>query len=532
MSEKTKKTVCPQCGAEVDVNEKKDFKKILDTVRGLLEDEEVDSIETLEQDAMADAPLASSPDASVSVAKPSLREQIKNVFGNRLINRLVVFLLAVCMLALSFAPFVRYEVATSDDVVYRMSYSGADNVQISLYSMFMGGPAKLDTSTYEQALRQMTDPEDKVTLLKQMMTVASVYSQKGTHITSMLASLLFVVYVLFCVIFVVVAGVNLAVEFFTAKKNRRRIKKCASDGLLCFLLCLLPALCFLMLQSCELCTGVGVLSFVTPMGARLSWGAIISLVLAILGGIFVCASHSLGVLRVNRRYFDRARIKHMLTIVLIVLVLLSTLMPCLQVQMIDVSRGKELSLGMNFWEIREMTSNEWMAIRKAPTKVNQEYITTLVATSELSEHAGKTFCNTLLITSDAMMIYTLYVFVEIVSLLTLFFGGMWLFAVMRRGFFGKKRLRMLNLFKVLTMICVCLNFIFTLIIKNALDACLRGNLLYMVRFGIGKGMILMFVCALLAVILRLREKRAVQYVDEEYDNADVSYAPYVRSAKR
>jgi len=532
MSEKTKKTVCPQCGAEVDVPETKDFKKILDTVRGMLEDEEVDSLETLEQDAVEDAQLASSPDARVSTAKPSLREQIKNVFGNRLINRLVVFLVAVCMLALSFAPFVRYDVMTSDGTAYRMRYSGADNVQISLYSMFMGRPAKLDTSTYEQALQQVVDADARAALLEQMMTVASVYSQKGLHTTSVMASFLFALYVLFCVIFVVVAGVNLAVEFFTAKKNRRRIKRCASDGLLCFLLCLLPALCFLMLQSCQLCTGVGVLSFVTPIGARLSWGAILSLVLAILGGIFVCASHSLSVLRVNRRYFDRLRIKHLLAIALVLLVLVSTLMPCLQVKMIDVASGKEMTLSMNFWEIREMTSNEWMSVRNASTRVNQEYIATLAATPELPDHAGKTFLNTLLITSDALTVYTLYVFMEIVSVLTLVFGGMWLFLLLRRGFFGKKRRFGLNLFKVLTLICVCLNFIFVLVIKNTLDACLRGNLLYVLRFGIGKGMIVMFVCALLAVILRLREKREVQYVDEEYDNADVSYAPYVLSAKR
>lgn len=151
----------------------------------------------------------------------------------------------------------------------------------------------------------------------------------------------------------------------------------------------------------------------------------------------------------------------------------------------------------------------------------------LATTPELPAHAGETFFNTLLITSNAVTVYTLYAVMEIVSVLTLLFAGLWLFGVMRRGFFGKKRRRLVNWFKVLTLICVCVNFIFVLIIKSLLDACLQGNLVYLVRFGMGKGIIVMFLCTLFAVVWRLHEKRAVQYADEEYDNADVSYAPYV-----
>ena len=61
---------------------------------------------------------------------------------------------------------------------------------------------------------------------------------------------------------------------------------------------------------------------------------------------------------------------------------------------------------------------------------------------------------------------------------------------------------------------------------------LQGNLLYIMRFSVGKGMLVMFLCALLGVVLRMREKRPIRYADEEYDNADVSYAPYVLDDKK
>ena len=97
MSEKTKKTVCPECGTEVDVNEKKDFKKILDAIRGVLEDEKTDDAELPAEEATAEEATAGeategestaegaeeSPasTATVTAAKPSLRGRFKLIFG-------------------------------------------------------------------------------------------------------------------------------------------------------------------------------------------------------------------------------------------------------------------------------------------------------------------------------------------------------------------------------------------------------------------------------------------------------------------
>ena len=44
--------------------------------------------------------------------------------------------------------------------------------------------------------------------------------------------------------------------------------------------------------------------------------------------------------------------------------------------------------------------------------------------------------------------------------------------------------------------------------------------------------LIMFLRALLSVMLHLHEKRPIVYADEEYDNAEASYAPYVLAMKR
>ena len=536
MSEEMKKTTCPECGAEVEIKEeKKDFKKILDAIRGVLEDEDIDDVDTVETDSNAEEALETSPDATAKRGDLSLRGRFKYIFGNRLINRLIVFLLAVAMLAMTFVPFVTYQVKTADNTVYTVEYSGTDTVQVSLFSFFVGNTAGTpDMSAYEQALNQITDVDAQASLIRQMMLASSVNSRMGFQTTTLVATLLFVIYALFCTIFVIVSAVNLITEFFTGKKTRDRVKRCASDTILCLLICMLPVLCFAMIQACEICTGIGILDFLTPVsGAKLSWSAILSLVLALLGGVLICASHSLGLLRVDKHYFDRRRIKHILALVLVLVVMVSTLMPCLQMQMIDIQSGKEITTDVSLWDIREITVKEWQSYRSSDTRIDQAYVSSLGALPELPNLAGETFMHTMLIPSNAgMIVFYLYSFIEIVTLLMLAFAGVWLFGVLRRGFFGKTRRFMINLFRILTLVCVCVNFVLVLLVKSMMDMNLQGILLYIIRIGVGQGMLVMFLCALLGVVLRLREKRPIRYADEEYDNAEVSYAPYVIEDKK
>ena len=129
------------------------------------------------------------------------------------------------------------------------------------------------------------------------------------------------------------------------------------------------------------------------------------------------------------------------------------------------------------------------------------------------------------------MAYTLYACVGIVSTVLLLVAGLWLYFLIRGGFYGKKHFRALNLCKVLALICVCANFLFALLIKACLDACLQDKLIYMMRIDIAAGIVAMVIFALLATVLRLRERRVARYVDEDFDNADVSYAPYVLNKK-
>ena len=74
--------------------------------------------------------------------------------------------------------------------------------------------------------------------------------------------------------------------------------------------------------------------------------------------------------------------------------------------------------------------------------------------------------------------------------------------------------------------------IIAIIMKELLAMILPSALVYSVDFKLGTGILAMSVLTLLAVALRLSAKKEVKYVDEDYDNADVSYAPYVFKNKK
>ena len=140
--------------------------------------------------------------------------------------------------------------------------------------------------------------------------------------------------------------------------------------------------------------------------------------------------------------------------------------------------------------------------------------------------------NTLIIPSNVQIGFTRFAVMGYFTLFLLLFAGVWLFATLRRGFFGKKRRFMINSFRILTFICVCFVFLFVMMLKNAMDFCMRGDMMYVMKFSFGGGVLLMFLCSLLGLSLRMKEKKSIVYADEDYDNAETSYAPYVLKEKK
>jgi uncharacterized integral membrane protein len=116
---------------------------------------------------------------------------------------------------------------------------------------------------------------------------------------------------------------------------------------------------------------------------------------------------------------------------------------------------------------------------------------------------------------------------EIFSAITLLSLGALLFSVVRRGFLGFEGNRSVKFWKTLTVMSTLANLIIVIIVQNTLNDCLSSELASLVEFGIGNGALLSFFGVLLIAFLKLRNVSKREEEKDDYDNADISYAPYV-----
>ncbi len=523
MSENSKKTICPSCGAEVPANESKGLKQVCHILRGVLEDEETDvGVEVL---PVADEPSDDTlQDVSVAPAKPSVKDRIRTVLSQGLIIRACVFLLSIALLAMSFAPMIHCNIETENGDTYTVSFSGMDSVKaVAVFSYLLSEEAVFgdDESDFQGNYAE----ED---FLKQMVLTHAMTNRTDVTPMLMIGAVMYLLYAVLCVSLVIVSGKNLVTEFFAVKKHRSRQRKYASDALVCLLLCLLPAVVFCLSRAFRFYTaGFAVGSTVMSIGTGMAFGSVLSLVILIPGSVFLCASRSFASLPLNRRYFDRRRVKHMLCALLVLLALLFSLFPCVEIFVWDEFGYDVETVGVSTWDFQYMTSEEWMTYHYMEEPLDYVYVESAMQ----EEGAGKALADTFLIVSPLKGSKMLYLVVELVLALTLFFGGLLFWRLLRGAFFGVQRTKSLSFFKAMTLIGVSVNLVLAIILQYLMALYLPDDLVYYIEFGLGAGVVLAFASILLAVVLRLKKKKPVVYVDEDYDNADVSYAPYVLHAK-
>ena len=525
MSEKSK-IQCPVCGAELPVNESKGFKHgMAEILKRLLATDEVEPSISQGEEQTDDL-----QNVSITQAKKSVGERIKAVFSYKVINRIVVLLLAICMLALAFAPLVSTTVQAEDGTEYTVSLSGLDGAKMTVVSAVLLTEKNLyESDLYEKLFatpEQEMTPEDT---LKQGMLLSAIDGKVGLNGSPIAALLIFVTYAILCLVLVIVAIKNLISELIAYKKKRFRAKRYGADGLLCMLFCLLPVLCFLFMNMCEFCTRNSALGRLMIVDFGLAWGAVVSFVVALLGSAFVCIAGSVALLRSNRLYFNGIRLRSIICSALIIFIMIATLLPCLKINVWNENAEVDKAMQVNLMTFGEMSSQDRKQYRVIPV---EESLRAQLAAEEESKGAGESFVNTLLMGSNVSTIRVLYGAVMAVTGLFFLFAGLLLWALLRKSFFDSKRTKMISAFKVFTMICVTADLILAVALKSICEMSLKGDLSSFIEFKLGTGVILMFVCMIVMLAIRLKaKKKKVTYMDEDYDNADVSYAPYVLDAE-
>lgn len=524
MTENSNKTTCPVCGAEVPINE--DSKKkggVSGFLKTLLELDEAEKEDSAEKEVSRD-PLQ---DVTVSYEKKSLGGKLEALLSHRFINRFIALFLAILMFAMMFAPFTKITVDDGNDD-YELDFSLFDGLQISTISSLMSETSGLrDELLYDQNYSEIITKKQEEKLLVQSVLL---YTLSGTSEASgsiFAATVLFVFYGIFCLTLLISSVKDLLGEVISIIRKRPSDKERRSDGKFCTVLCLLPAVCFCLMQMFRFCVKNRFISDQITADATLTWGAVASIVIATVGAALACATRFISELRKDARYLNGERMRSIVCAVLAVCVIIAIGLPLMKVDVWNTYG--EATLTASATDITAISSDEraeylYMSF---VDELSSE-IASLVRYNSIPENAGGDLITTLLIGSGMYSLQSSFDQIVALTGLTLLFAGLTLLCLLKKIFFGEEKHASINVFKVLTFICAALNTFILSTIKYSGLFYLNLNADYGVIFDLGTGIIIMLVCSFLAMIWRLKwKKEASGSGDKDFENADVSYAPYV-----
>ena len=545
MSENMKKRFCSVCGASLAEDgscpvcghrdESDSVKTAVDNGKEMETDNGSEIAETSGAERMPIDDFSLLKNVRVTHPEKTLGEKIAGLLSNRLANRILVLVISLLLLALVFAPFARYtlEFQTEGEgkETYEIPFTAVDSVELAIRSFaFLSDEALVQTKLYnETLLAQNEGALSHEELIRQNMMLTAMRQSTSVRVTVVAAALLAVVYAVLCTVLVGLAIHALIAELIMRKKKLSIHKKSAAESMLCMIACLLPAEIFCLLQALDL----GMYSAFAPsykgLGVEISWGAIAVVILATLGSIFSCAVNFLETTKNDERRITKSRLRNMVCCVLMIVLIVAMLLPCVTVNVWNESEVTKV-MHLDTFDITEMPTNDIKYYRERFREYNEKIVDGM-SLSEIegvfADDTGETLFHTVLIgRKDARALYGTIIAVTAITLICV---GLLLFAFIRRCFFGKLGLGGIHTWKVFASISVAVYFITMLILTSTAQGCLQGKLYYIIEFKLSMGVVLGLICMAVAVMLRLKDEKKKAKI--QYENPDVSYAPYKLDGK-
>lgn len=459
---------------------------------------------------------------SVADAPMTFWQKIVNLFSKRILVRAIVLALSLILLVFVFTPFASYKIEVGGDR-YDVSFSPKDSVSITVnYGLiFLSRLNRQPVPGLDEELRL-----DESSAKHSFMTTAMI-RQTGLRTTVIIAAIMSVIYTLLCLISALLALKGLISELTMRKKGIYRHKRYAADGLICMIACLMPAIIFCFLQAFDF--GITILSEYgcRGLGTSMAWGAILAVMVSILGSAFVCAASFIKLIENEEKPFTKLRITRMVCCALMILLVVSIFLPCNTIS-IWHANGETDNYFVDVMDIKELPVSDLKAYRATALHYGTAIIDDLdkgQVGNIQTDDTGETLFHTVMICRiDPRIIYRAVI---TVTMITLLFVGFLLFSTIRHCFFEIPKFRGMKALKVFATIAIAIYLIMMIVLNIVVMLCLRLDLSYAVGFSIGIGAIIAPVIMVALLIIRQKSVKKVINRNTDYDNADVSYAPYV-----
>ena len=560
MSEQTNKKACPICGAELsedalfcsvcgakqtaeserlqavvpeaeasaNAEKQAEDNKITSNEAKASETDNVDAVK--KEEAVKYGFTSFSNDIKAVKVRTNLSEHISRFLSQRLVSAISVLLIAVTMFALWFAPFAHSKAEMRDGTVYNVDYSCAETVEFSVRSFFFLNNSELrDTKLYAEIENEISDEA----AFEKGFALTLMKRNTPLRVTIILTALISIGYLILCIILLALSVIDLVVTIIAIKKGKRTSRG-RSAAFLCAVCCMLPVLVFSFLLMGQYGMG-NALSHYSNGGVGLSAGGIATLLVAIFGGGLVCLQKALNLKKPSKRFINKNKVKNIVCLCITLLVVISAFLPCLGIDIYSERTGNyETTVYVapsDLYEVGNQELSQYRSTSKATTYslvkgVVKDVVNGRVDETELSDDLFYRIA----FGYARLDLRILYGFINAITMILLLFAGLLVYLFLSNIFFNSSNRGAILTFKILTSVWTFFELALILLLNTIISSAIGGELSAIIGIALGIGPVIMLVCMAVLLILP-SDPKEYKYVDRDYDNADVSYSPYVVDEK-
>lgn len=477
-------------------------------------------------------------------SQPSFYLSIKSFVRSKLTISALVFILSVTMLLLAlFAPFA-YSEAVIDEYDVEIEYTGVDLFKVFYCSLLSMSDRQIaNTSLYEQtmldymSLRESMPKSEKMEKLSQigknMLFITLARKNVDLRFETVFAAVALSLILLICAFMLFSSLVSLSKEVLAKVKGKKAANLSFKRQLhsLWLLFFLLPVFAFSM--SFAGCWGKGEnLSSFSVSGHGISYGTVLLVIFTVLVSLY-------SVLRIALINSEKQKDEHLpylkklLMLLLVFAVVISAFMPIISISFYKRSgvSQKTENLGISMADVSLFSSDDIKYYKTTKKGENEEIL--LDAAKDIFRSStdkgdiAENLLGDLIIGVDRNDVSIIFLIMHISAYVLLTLSALLLLNIARSLFLGehrRKSIRRLKIFVALfAMVQAVLGIVLTIIAMLAVSP----NLSFVMSVDFGLGPVLLFVFALFLLFVRVDSDEQSKYADCWYDNADVTYAPYI-----
>ncbi|MBR5139702.1 MAG: hypothetical protein IKV16_01480, partial [Clostridia bacterium] len=497
-----------------------------------------------EEKEIVPADPASGNDTSNPPPTKNKVKSIRDVFRNRILaNALLCATSILLLITVLFAPLCRSSVAVSSKNTVDVRFSGIDAVKLlvcSANSMTDEQIVKSELYTKTQKLSRsvnlsssrLSDGKLEIarTILKNNIYITLASERTAARPAMFFASGVLVAFAIVSLIFLckstasLIRAITAQVKYGKPVKRQERAPVC----LLWSLLSMTPLLSYSFLQMADwgYSTSFAVYS---AAGYGLSYGILAIVILTVLVGTYFFISSLVADSSDEEVISKKERRKKLLFLGLVLLLLISVFLPLFRVEAGNILSSNTDSFGLALSDIGIMGDgdSDFFFMSSGTSFTEELKSSAKKATLSKSDFTAEKAFDTLLFGVADIDVRGLYIPIQIFTYAILIFLVFLFTRAIRIVAFAEKYTAGTATLKTFSCIFVIINAIFELILFFIAKFSAISYLSTVLSVGIGIGFFLALISMIGLFTLSPRVASRGAYSDQWYDNADVSYAPYV-----